>query len=68
MLGLQCLLILEKLLVLRRVLRRSLSRLLVVHKVGDDVYWYWKDDRAVVLGRDAVEGLEISQLEQEINK
>ena len=69
-LGLQSLLVLEKLLVLSRVGGREpgLTRLLVVHEVGHDVDWYGEYDRAVVLSGDAVQGLEISQLKQEINK
>ena len=35
----------------------------LTHEVGDDVDGYREDDGAVVLCRDAVESLEVSQLE-----
>ena len=41
----------------------SLLRSLLTHEVGDDVDGYREDDGAVVLCRDAVESLEVSQLE-----
>ena len=41
-----------------------LGLLLVVHEVGHDVYRYGEDDGAVVLCRDTVQSLEISQLKQ----
>ena len=71
--GLQGLLELHKLLIL---LSRasSLSRarwslaLLVVHEVGYDVYRYRKYDGAIVLCRDTVESLQISQLKQVMSK
>ena len=73
--GLHGLLVLQELLVLQGVLWRgrgrgcsSLALLSVVHEVGDDVYGHGEDDGAVVLCRDTVQSLEISQLEQEINK
>ena len=34
------------------------------HKGGHDVDWHWEDDRAVVLCRDAVQGLQVTKLEQ----
>ena len=37
-------------------------RCLVTHEVGDDVDGHREDDGAVVLGWDAVEGLEVAQL------
>ena len=46
----------------------GLTLLLVVHEVGHDVYWYGEYDGAVVLGGDTIQGLQISQLKQEINK
>ena len=33
-----------------------------LHEVGHDVYGDGEDDRAVVLGRDAVQGLQVPQL------
>ena len=36
-----------------------------LHEVGHDVYGDGEDDRAVVLGGDAVQGLEVPQLEKE---
>ena len=45
-----------------------LGLLLVVHEVGHDVYWYGEYNGAVVLGGDTIQGLQISQLKQEINK
>ena len=66
--GLQGLLELHELLIL---LRRApahlrggdrLALLLVVHEVGHDVYRDWEYDGAVVLCRDTVQSLEISQL------
>ena len=68
--GLQGLLELHELLIL---LRRAtahlggggrLALLLVVHEVGHDVNGDWEYDGAVVLGRDTVQSLEISQLKQ----
>ena len=44
----------------------ELEDLLMVHEVGDDVYGDGEDDGAVVLGGDAVESLEVSQLKQNI--
>ena len=41
-----------------------LTLLLVVHEVGHDVYRDWEYDGAVVLGRNTVQSLEISQLKQ----
>ena len=41
-----------------------LTLLLVVHEVGHDVYRDWEYDGAIVLGRDTVQSLEISQLKQ----
>ena len=32
------------------------------HKGGHDVDWHWEDDRAVVLCRDAVQGLQVTKL------
>ena len=40
----------------------ELEDLLMVHEVRDDVYGDGEDDGAVVLCRDTVEGLEVSQL------
>ena len=34
------------------------------HQLGDDVDWHGEDDCAVVLGRDAVQRLQIPQLEK----
>ena len=72
--GLHCLvllLILKKLLVLLLLLlgiqtAHLLSiRLGIIHEVGDDVDGDWEDDGGVVLGRDAVQGLQIPELKQE---
>ena len=44
-------------------LMEHVLRPLVTHEVGDDVDGYREDDGAVVLCRDAVESLQVSQLE-----
>ena len=68
--GLQGLLELHELLIL---LSRATAHLggggrlrgrLAVHEVGHDVYRDWEYDGAVVLGRNTVQSLEISQLKQ----
>ena len=73
--GLHCLgllLILKKLLVLLLLLLGAQTAYILiipwlgnVHKVGDDVNGDWEDDGGVMLGADAVQGLQIPELEQE---
>ena len=72
--GLHCLvllLILEKLLVLLLLLLGVQTApvliilLGIVHEVGDDVDRDREDDGGVVLGRDAIQGLQIPELEKE---
>ena len=73
--GLHCLcllLILKKLLVLLLLLLSAqtapiliISRLGNVHEVGDDVNGDWEDDGGVMLGANAVQSLQIPELEQE---
>ena len=38
-----------------------------LHEIGQDVDGHGEDDSAVVLSRNAVQGLEISQLKRNIN-
>ncbi len=40
-----------------------LGLLLLEQEVAEDVHWHWEDDGGVVLGGDAVQGLEVPQLE-----
>ena len=77
MVGLHCLvllLILQKLLVLLLLLLgiQAAPVLIIlpgnIHEVGDDVDGDREDDGGVVLGRDAVQGLQIPELQQEENK
>ena len=72
--GLHCLvllLILKKLLVLLLLLLGVQTApvliilLGIVHEVGDNVDRDREDDGGVVLGRDAIQGLQIPELEQE---
>ena len=41
--------------------------LVAFHKAGHDVYGHREDDGAVVLCRDAVQGLQVAQLEEEFS-
>ena len=74
MVGLHCLLlllILKKLLVLLLLLLGIQTApiliilLGIIHKVGDDVDGDREDDGGVMLGRNAVKGLQIPELQQE---